>query len=235
MTALRRRDEVELDHGEVAICHSCEAVAVADDGLVVDERCTQCGSDGVIVRDLGATGNKSISSRWSADVAACGFVATPNVFQDHFTDLGLSVLDYVLLDLIEQHRRDEDLRSWPSQETLARKAGKSESQVERRLKAMRARGLIDWTKERRRGGQFEFNVYTRAGLSEVCALIAANRRARLEDEMTGVDALLVKLAQRAAHHPAWVQATTPHPCGKKKRQLKKTKRPNQIPLGRVDQ
>ena len=143
-----------------------------------------------------------MAARWSDDIAACGFTSTPNVLQDHFTALGLSLLDYVLLDLIEQHRREED-RSWPSQKTLAAKAGKSTSQVERRLAAMRKRGLIEWTTERGHRARYEHNVYTRHGLTSVCDLIAANRRAgRTDEELRGVPELLATLAERALSHPA---------------------------------
>lgn len=163
-------------------------------------------------------GRKAIAARWGDDTAACGFTATPNVLLAHLAALGLSPLDVVLLDLIELHRRESE-QAWPGEALLAELAGVSVSQVGRRLRQMRTAGLIEWTRERGYGGQWSYRIYTRHGLTAVCGLLAANRRAQPDDDLpaeerrarerAGLPELLSKLAKA---HRASVQCggTTAH-------------------------
>ena len=171
-----------LSTGEIIECQDCQARydradvetwESGDDPL----GCPACGCEGWMRGFLfREQKDKKVAARWGDDVAACGFVVKPNVLLEHSPALGLSALDLQLLDLLELHRR-ESAQAWPSEALLAELAGVSVSQVGRRLRRLRDRGLIEWTRERGHGGRWEHRVYTRHGLERVCQLLAANRRA----------------------------------------------------------
>lgn len=231
MTA--RGGQITLEPGQVAVCVHCHAIA--EGGFVdTDERCIECGQGGVIVRDVLDRGRKAIAARWGEDTARTGFTGTPNVLLEHLVTLGLSPLDVVLLDLIELHRRESE-QAWPSEARLAELSGKSVDTVGRRLRRLRERGLIEWTHERGVDGRWAHCTYTRKGLTAVCALLAANRRAE-HDETAGLDDLLAELDHTAvvqggepsnasphctdaASHTAPVQPATRHQCSTKQRQV----------------
>lgn len=150
----------------------------------------------MVVRDVLARGRKAIAARWGEDVARTGFTVEPDVLTDNLEALGLTALDFFLLHCIERRRRERP-EAWEDERTLAGRAGVTPGHARKRLHRMRSAGLIEWTRERGYGGRWEHRVYTRHGLTKVCALIAANRRADRE-ELAGVAELLADLRHRAS-------------------------------------
>lgn len=207
MSPVAKGGQIVLEPGQVAVCVHCHAIAEC--GYVdTDEACIDCGAGGVIVRDVLSRGRKAIAARWGEDVARTGFTGTPNVLLAHLTALKLKPLDHLLLELIEMHRRESE-EAWPSEQTLADLTDMSVSQVGRRLRGLRQRGLIEWTRSRGYAGQWGHRIYTRHGLARVCQLIAANRRAD-QDEWQGVSELLDELAKEATHRASARGGATAH-------------------------
>lgn len=153
-------------------------------------------------------GRKAMAARWGEDVAACGFVVTPNVLLEHLAALGLEALDCLLLELLESRRRGDSVSAstpaFPSVGWLASRADTSDATVKRRLGAMVEAGLLERQERRRPGTQRHLpSAYRRVGLTAVLDLIAGNRRAG-RDDLENVPRLRAELRAHAETHSSRV-------------------------------
>src|SRR3954465_604361 len=93
-------------------------------------------------------GSDDVASRWPEGVGV-PFVALPVLLLEHGEALGLESDDLLVLLALESHRFRADAPVWPSMKTLAALPRLSVSSVQRSVRRMREKGLIDVERERR--------------------------------------------------------------------------------------
>ena len=202
----------QLDVGEVAICVDCDDFCLDRADLREIEGtpvCDNCGTGGFKPGYLSRRKpDRALESRWDREVLALGWTATPDLLADNLQTLGLDESHYFLLRILESYRWKGRNPVWPSIETImSRTPGWSRSKVERRLRELRQRKLIEAEPTRRFGHQAE-NRFTRHGLD------AALRRI-VEQHSTGdvlrIDTFLPTSPSLVTEQPVTDEGTSPSP------------------------
>lgn len=125
-----------------------------------------------------------------------GWTIIPNIILEKQHALGLDPVDVNLIAHLARHWWHADRAPYPSHSSLATCLNVDRSTVLRRLKALRAAGLIDWTVRKRPDGGQSSNAYDLSGLIEAAKPFAAEAlEHRAEDQAR-------RKARRAKKKPA---------------------------------
>jgi DNA-binding MarR family transcriptional regulator len=114
-----------------------------------------------------------IAATWP-DGACSAWVALPVALLHHAPALGIDDGEFRLLAALEMFRRQGDEAVFPSQRTLAALCDCDVTTIERRVKALRKRGLIEVERRARPGGK-RVNHYRRDGLGAELARLEGER------------------------------------------------------------
>lgn len=202
-----------LAPGQVAICSRCKDFWLdrADlqdiDGPAICENCGVAGAfyAGYLGREHK---DKALASRWDSKVLERGWTATPDLLVDSLFELGIDEGHYLLLRILESYRRKGRDAVRPSIETIqARTPGWSRSKVERKLRELRKRHLIE-SEPRRRGGVQAPSGITRNGLDARLLRIAERETPSTEDQHVTHDVLSNDPFQGVSTSPMTYQHVT---------------------------
>lgn len=158
--------------------------------------CPSCGTFEAFVRRRRARGDYAWARRWGREVSAHGVTPMPQILCDFLAELRLDATDLALLVLYEGYRRCDEA-VYPSQVTIARKAGLAERTVRSRVGDWTSRGLCERQRSHRRDGSRGTDRITRHGLTSALRLIAENAAANREPTY-GLAELLARLEAQAS-------------------------------------
>lgn len=194
-----------LEPGEGLACLGCGMLIANEDvdsdvGATVREcgtaTCFGCQSQAGFERIRMGFRRRSVAQRWGPAISAHGWTPIPTLLLAYARDLGLSSSDLAIIAALEDHNWQGDGEGvFPAKDTIARRAGCSESTVSERLRRLECAGLIEVDARRRPTDKKQTtNLYRRDGLIRALELIATKLQAG-RDARHGLADLLTTLAK----------------------------------------
>ena len=116
--------------------------------------------------------------KWGLTTHKQGWTYVPNILLEHQAELGISPVELNVILTVMKHWWERDALPWPSVTKVADSIGRSRSIVQRRIRALEKRGLIQrvYRKDTRKEKANLSNEYDFSGLVQQVAAIAKRRQ-----------------------------------------------------------